>query len=241
MKEQFEVTFTGTGQLNGPVPINKTVIYDAEVARGFQGSQRDEAIADALAVFFPGVQIETNRISINIKKVEQPKEKKSKKIKKKKPLKETKEEKIETSRQTKTEKPSKEKAQSEQPKKDNEIKNLLVNTGKSILSDFQEKKNEKKEKEKYYTGKKNEVINLPTPTEKNEIIDFINNMILRIKADMWQKNDTIKNQYADICFERLKHIVNQLKLSDKEIDIKEYEKQIKKLKWTRIFKKNFNK
>lgn len=82
MATQFKVTFRGTGQLNGPVPINKTVEYDEVVARSFSGSKKDEVILSALAGFYPGVEINPRQIGIQIQEVISPKkEKKSKKNK----------------------------------------------------------------------------------------------------------------------------------------------------------------
>ena len=38
----IEATFRGTGQLNGPVPINKTIEVDEQTAQNIGGSKRND-------------------------------------------------------------------------------------------------------------------------------------------------------------------------------------------------------
>ena len=121
-----------------------------------------------------------------------------------------------------------------------QVKSLLVETGKSIMSEFRNNKAEKIEKEKLYELKKQEILNIPRPTELNTAIEIIDNLILRIKSEPWINNDNLRNQYTDLCFERLKQLINGLPFLDPNFDKRAYEKQLKKLNWTRFFKKNFN-
>ena len=121
-----------------------------------------------------------------------------------------------------------------------QVKSLLVETGKSIMSEFRNNKAEKLEKEKLYESKKQEILNIPRPTELTTAIEIIDNLILRIKSEPWINNDNLRNQYTDLCFERLKQLINGLPLLDSNFDKRAYEKQLKKLSWSRFFKKNFN-
>jgi len=84
MSSKFKVTFTGTGQLNGPVPINKIVEYDSVIAKSFTGPKRDETILSALEVFYPGVEINPKQIGVNIQEIRPKVEKKKKSSKKSK-------------------------------------------------------------------------------------------------------------------------------------------------------------
>lgn len=121
-----------------------------------------------------------------------------------------------------------------------QVKSLLVETGQSIMSEFRNNKAERLEKEKLYDSKKQEILNIPRPTELNAAIEVIDNLILRINSEPWINKDIIRNQYTDLCFERLKQLINGLSLLDPSFDKQAYEKQLKKLNWSRFFKKNFN-
>ena len=59
-----KITFKGTGQLKGPVIINKTIEVDDSQAKNFVGQKRDEVILAALANHFPGVKINPKQIGI---------------------------------------------------------------------------------------------------------------------------------------------------------------------------------
>ncbi|HAD79808.1 hypothetical protein [Empedobacter falsenii] len=62
-----EVTFRGTGQLNGPVPINKTIEVDIQTAKNLGGSKKDEVKLAILAIHYPGVKINPRQIGMEIK------------------------------------------------------------------------------------------------------------------------------------------------------------------------------
>ena len=68
-----QVTFRGTGQLNGPVIINKTIELDDKIAQSLGGPKRDEVKTAILAVHFPGVRIKPNKIGCEIKDIKEPK------------------------------------------------------------------------------------------------------------------------------------------------------------------------
>ena len=68
-----QVTFRGTGQLNGPVIINKTIELDDKIAQSLGGPKRDEVKTAILAVHFPGVRIKPNQIGCEIKDIKEPK------------------------------------------------------------------------------------------------------------------------------------------------------------------------
>ncbi len=64
-----QVTFMGTGQLNGPVIINKTIELDDKIALSLGGSKRNEIKLEILAIHFPGVKINPSQISCQIKDI----------------------------------------------------------------------------------------------------------------------------------------------------------------------------
>lgn len=68
-----QVTFRGTGQLNGPVIINKTIELDDKTASSLTGLKRDEVKLAILAIHYPGVQIKPNQIGCEIKSISKPK------------------------------------------------------------------------------------------------------------------------------------------------------------------------
>lgn len=61
-----QVTFRGTGQLNGPVIINKTIELEDKIAQSLLGPNRDEVKSAILAVHFPGVKIKPNQIGCEV-------------------------------------------------------------------------------------------------------------------------------------------------------------------------------
>lgn len=65
MDKVYKVTFKGTGQLNGPIPISKTIEYDEKAGRVFTGPKRDEAAIAVLRQLFPGVSF-PRPIGINV-------------------------------------------------------------------------------------------------------------------------------------------------------------------------------
>lgn len=65
----IEATFRGTGQLNGPVPINKTIEVDEQTAQNLGGSKRNDVKLALLSVHYPGVKINPKNISVNINRI----------------------------------------------------------------------------------------------------------------------------------------------------------------------------
>lgn len=61
-----KVTIKGTGQLNGPVIINKTVEMETKFANNFVGSKKDQVIEAFVNVHYPGVKINPRTIGVNI-------------------------------------------------------------------------------------------------------------------------------------------------------------------------------
>ena len=59
-----KVTFRGTGQLNGPVIINKTLEFDDRTASTLTGLKRNDVILAILAVHYPGVRIDPKNIGM---------------------------------------------------------------------------------------------------------------------------------------------------------------------------------
>jgi hypothetical protein len=70
----YNITFRGTGQLNGVVIINKTIEVDDRTATSLTGLKSDEVKDAILAIHYPGVKIDPSKIStqsnyVNTKKV----------------------------------------------------------------------------------------------------------------------------------------------------------------------------
>jgi hypothetical protein len=68
-----QVTFRGTGQLNGPVIINKTIELEDKIAQSLLGPKRDDVKLAILAVHFPGVKIKPNQIGCEVNEIRIPK------------------------------------------------------------------------------------------------------------------------------------------------------------------------
>lgn len=60
----MKILISGTGQLNGPVVINKTIEIDRQTLNRLRGQHKDEVITEFLAVHYPGVKINPRQISI---------------------------------------------------------------------------------------------------------------------------------------------------------------------------------
>ena len=74
-----QVTFRGTGQLNGPIIINKTIELDDRTASTLTGLKRDEVKLAILAIHYPGVKIKPNQIGCEIIDIRRPKTTKNQK------------------------------------------------------------------------------------------------------------------------------------------------------------------
>jgi len=61
-----KVKITGTGQLNGPVVINKTFEMDSNQAKTFVGANRDKVLIAFLATQYPGVKIDPKKIGVAV-------------------------------------------------------------------------------------------------------------------------------------------------------------------------------
>ncbi|MEZ4938518.1 MAG: hypothetical protein R2799_13090 [Crocinitomicaceae bacterium] len=70
-----KVTLKGTGQLNGPIPINKSIELEDSIANKLLGSQKEQILGSIMSEHYPGVQYETNKIGINISEINKVKEK----------------------------------------------------------------------------------------------------------------------------------------------------------------------
>lgn len=57
----YEVTVKGSGQLNGPVIVNKTVILEEQIAVKFNGANRYEVIETFVKQHYPGIRIDNIR------------------------------------------------------------------------------------------------------------------------------------------------------------------------------------
>lgn len=72
----YNVTFRGTGQLNGPVIINKTIELDDRTTSSLTGLKRDEVTSAILAIHYPGVKIDASKISTQSKYIHEKTDKK---------------------------------------------------------------------------------------------------------------------------------------------------------------------
>jgi hypothetical protein len=70
----YRVTVKGTGQLNGPVKINKTVEYDDHVmANKFTGADRYIVMEEFVRVNYPGVKVNPRDLAANVVVVDEKK------------------------------------------------------------------------------------------------------------------------------------------------------------------------
>lgn len=76
---QSKVTIKGTGQLNGPKVINKTVEMDTSMAKEFTGGNRYQVIEAFVSKHYPGVQINPKNIGVNVVPIKSASEKNTKK------------------------------------------------------------------------------------------------------------------------------------------------------------------
>lgn len=79
MSKTYNVIIKGTGQLNGQVRIDKTFEVDEHQAKLYRGNQRDQAISGAVAVHYPGVEVNPRNLSVNVVPVAAPKKTNGKK------------------------------------------------------------------------------------------------------------------------------------------------------------------
>lgn len=68
-----QVTFRGTGQLNGPVIINKTIELEDQIAYSLTGAKRNEVKLAILENHFPGVKINPNQIGCEVRDIKKKK------------------------------------------------------------------------------------------------------------------------------------------------------------------------
>ncbi|MBE7691233.1 hypothetical protein [Tenacibaculum piscium] len=68
-----KVTIIGTGQLNGPVVINKELELDDRTAQSLFGAKRHEVITAIVAIHYPGVKINPAQIGVNSEKIKKTK------------------------------------------------------------------------------------------------------------------------------------------------------------------------
>lgn len=236
-----KVTFRGTGQLNGPVIINKTLELEDKIAQGLTGANKDEVKSAILDVHFPGVKINPRQISVEIVN-----------IKKKAAPKDTSKSSVIAgaiagavtnkviSKSKKDDNPKKKnKTNKESNSNQSSIKSMIVETGKGFIDDFKNQSKAKKEKINIYNQKKEEVFKLPIPNTVNEIIEQIDFLLLCINNEGWTNNqeESYKNNYTDLCFEKFKQLLNRLPQDDSNHSY--YKSKLKKLKLKRFFKKIF--
>lgn len=62
----MKVIIKGTGQLNGPVIINKELDLDDNIARSLIGSKKKEVLEGIMKNHYPGVKYNSNQIAINL-------------------------------------------------------------------------------------------------------------------------------------------------------------------------------
>lgn len=68
-----QVTFRGTGQLNGPVIINKTIELEDQIANSLLGAKKNEVKLAILENHFPGVKINPSQIGCEVKEIKKKK------------------------------------------------------------------------------------------------------------------------------------------------------------------------
>ena len=61
-----KVILRGTGQLNGPVVIDKTIQIDNSQIGDLTGQDRYESVRSILQIHYPGVEIDPSQIALQI-------------------------------------------------------------------------------------------------------------------------------------------------------------------------------
>lgn len=83
MQKIYRITVIGTGQLNGPVRINKTLEFDdLLMASKFRGPNRYEVLTDFAKTHYPGVKVNPKDLAAKMETISIPKKNKqnSKKV-----------------------------------------------------------------------------------------------------------------------------------------------------------------
>lgn len=253
MAHKVIIKVTGHGQLNGNLRIDINQVMDSDLAQRLRVSK--PALIQFVSQCYPGAVISENSLMVRINQVKESSMNES--IPEKKEAITTKKNKERSSIVKNEEKLDKSNIQAEPPVKPNQkdqnlsnknlaapkstpIKDLFVETGKNLITDYKLNKVRKEERGKHYTEQTNKLLQTTIPEELNEIIEFVNEMQILIKANPWINENSANNSYTDICLEKLKQAVEKLKQRNPSNNYKEYDKVIKRLKWSRFFKKNFN-
>ena len=236
MAKTFNVTIKGIGYLNGNVNINKTVELDAEVARKFGGSNRDDAISELCKIHYPGVRVDKGKVVANIVP-----------IKENSPT--TVSEKLNFQPKTqKVENFSNDNFSNEKSTETNSNSfpsfsggNILKSAGSfalgsianSVMNEFNQNANDERERKtevKQYKNKKEEIIYSEIPTDKNGIFRYANNLIAEIKSGGWSDGEDHKNELANACLSKIEQSKYLLIGLGAVTEANYLENEIKKLK-----------
>ena len=245
-----KVTFKGTGQLNGPVIIDKTIELEDKEASRLSGANRNDVKLAMLNIYYPGVKIDPTKIGVEIIPIK--KESNKEKIKSdistgvaigavaasifKKS--EKNEEKKSNKAEIKSTRVKKEIDEKKANNSQSSFKKLIIDTGTSIIDDFKQSSFAKKEKERFYQQKKDEIFVLPIPTSQSEIIQQIDFLLLCINNESWDNGNDgeFKNNYTDLCFEKYKQLLKSLTKENSNFPF--YKKKLNKLRIKRFIKKH---
>lgn len=181
MGRMYKVTVRGTGQLNGPLKVDKTVIMEEQMAAKFNGGSRYEVIEAFVKTHYPGIRIDSIRgFAANVVLI--PEDKVEKESKSKSKNTEVKENKHNSSGNSSIKgaiigaivnefsqsEEEKEKEREEAEKKGREEKQALHDLGKSV-------------KEKIA-----EVENIKIPSTKDGIVEILDDLSFKLKSQKWK-------------------------------------------------------
>jgi hypothetical protein len=181
MGRMYKVTVRGTGQLNGPLKVDKTVIIEEQMAAKFNGGSRYEVIEAFVKTNYPGIRIDSIK-SFAANVVLMPEDTVEKKSKSKNYTTEDNESRHETSANYSIKgaivgsiingfspnEEDKEKERAEELKEERAEKKALRNLGKSV-------------KEKINT-----VESIKTPNNKEGLVEILDDLTFKLKSQKWK-------------------------------------------------------
>uniref|UniRef100_UPI00404A4BA0 hypothetical protein n=1 Tax=Flavobacterium sp. TaxID=239 RepID=UPI00404A4BA0 len=255
MEKQCKVTVKGTGQLNGPKIINKTVIMDSSMAKEFTGSKRYDVIEDFVRTHYPGVKINPKSFGANVVPIIEVSEKSKKKDDKKEittrkreennsnnynvaPIILNNEQKLEDKRLQKIEddkyRQEQEVFKQERLKeKAEKVRLEQIRLNKKLDFDLQQDKQEENR-----INKINTLIEFNCNNSIEDIEKHLDELLVSMSGFRLSKDKSNKNHYYDGMLSKYKLCLQKLKTISTNLDsLKFYVKQYTKLRNRRLLNK----
>ena len=250
MNKKYNVTVKGTGQLNGPVRINKTIEFEENVAKTCTGAKKESVITDFCKTHYPGVKINPKSIGVNVVLIKETSEKskdtsssksKTQEVKSNSNNSEsfsspviisvpelTKEEKEEIKRE---EKKRSELLEIETLKKqEEELKLEQLRFTKKMEFELNKQKTEETRIQKM-----NSLIDFNNSVDTESITKHLDDLLVYLSGFNLSSDEKNENHYFDKLFSKYKLYLNKLKSTSSDTErIKYYSKQVNKYKFRRF-------